>query len=129
VPCSPAPYAAVQPLVAASYSMGAIGLQLNLDCGWVRRFARPTFADELLVKATSRISVMDGTPTPTCPVHAGITAPEAPAYTAAAPNEITPNDLTWLHRQAMEPPRKPVQNRGQSGLFRSESGKQMGRVR
>jgi DNA-binding NarL/FixJ family response regulator len=33
-------YVAVQQLVAAGHSLGAISIQLNLDRGTVRRFAR-----------------------------------------------------------------------------------------
>jgi hypothetical protein len=53
-------YAAVQQLVAAGHSVGAISVQLDLDRGTVRRFARATTVDELLVKATNRLSVLDG---------------------------------------------------------------------
>lgn len=53
-------YAAVQQLVAAGHSVGAISVQLNLDRGTVRRFARAGTVDELLVKATNRLSVLDG---------------------------------------------------------------------
>jgi hypothetical protein len=53
-------YVAVQDLVAAGHSLGAICVQLGLDRGTVRRFARAANVDELLVKATNRISVLDG---------------------------------------------------------------------
>jgi hypothetical protein len=53
-------YDAVQQLVAAGHSVGAISVQLDLDRGTVRRFARATTVDELLVKATNRLSVLDG---------------------------------------------------------------------
>jgi hypothetical protein len=59
-------------------SISMISGQLDLDCGTVRRFARAPTVDELLVKATNRLSVLDGhterllarftagTPTPPC---------------------------------------------------------------
>jgi transposase len=53
-------FTSVQQLVAAGHSLGAISVQLNLDRGTVRRFARAATVDELLVKATNRISVLDG---------------------------------------------------------------------
>jgi transposase len=53
-------HAAVQELVAAGHSLGAISVQLNLDRGTVRRFARAATVDELLVKATNRLSLLDG---------------------------------------------------------------------
>ncbi len=53
-------YAAVQRLAAAGYSIGAIGVELDLDRSTVRRFARASTVDELLVKATNRTGVLDG---------------------------------------------------------------------
>jgi transposase len=53
-------YTAVQELLAAGHSTGAISVQLNLDRGTVRRFARAKSVDELLVRATNRLSLLDG---------------------------------------------------------------------
>jgi transposase len=53
-------WTAVQQLAAAGCSISAIAGQLELDRSTVRRFARATSIDELLVKATNRTSVLDG---------------------------------------------------------------------
>jgi transposase len=52
-------FAAVQELCAQGLSLGAVSRQLGLDHGTVRRFARATSVDELLVKATHRTSTLD----------------------------------------------------------------------
>jgi hypothetical protein len=53
-------FSAVKRLIAAGYSLGAISTELDLDRSTVRRFARASTLDELLVKATNRTSVLDG---------------------------------------------------------------------
>ena len=53
-------YAAVRQLLAEGASLAEIGRQLDLEHGTVRRFARATSLDELLVKAVNRASVLDG---------------------------------------------------------------------
>jgi transposase len=53
-------YAAVQQLVAEGHSLNRVCQQLRLDRGTVRRFARATSVDELLVKATNRTGKLDG---------------------------------------------------------------------
>jgi hypothetical protein len=53
-------YAAVQQLVAEGASLAEIGRRLQLERGTVRRFARATSLDELLVKAVNRASLLDG---------------------------------------------------------------------
>jgi hypothetical protein len=53
-------YAAVQQLLADGASLAEIGRQLELERGTVRRFARATSLDELLVKAINRASLLDG---------------------------------------------------------------------
>ncbi len=52
-------FAAVQALLAEGKSLAAIGRTLRLDHSTVRRFARAGSLDELLVKATGRLSVLD----------------------------------------------------------------------
>lgn len=52
-------YTAVQQLIADGHSLNAICQQLHLDRGTVRRFARATSIDELLVKATNRTGKLD----------------------------------------------------------------------
>jgi transposase len=52
-------FTAVQELRVQGLSLGAISRQLGLDHGTVRRFARAGSVDELLVKATHRISTLD----------------------------------------------------------------------
>ncbi|MFF4393615.1 hypothetical protein ACFY0G_43955 [Streptomyces sp. NPDC001552] len=52
-------YAAVQALLAEGKSLAAIGRTLRLDHSTVRRFARAASLDELLAKATGRLSVLD----------------------------------------------------------------------
>jgi hypothetical protein len=52
-------FAAVQEQRAQGLSLGAISRQLDLDHGTVRRFARATTVDELLVKAVNRTSTLD----------------------------------------------------------------------
>lgn len=52
-------YEAVQALLAEGKSLAAIGRTLRLDHSTVRRFARAGSLDELLVKATGRLSVLD----------------------------------------------------------------------
>ncbi|MFJ7593502.1 transposase [Streptomyces sp. NPDC097617] len=52
-------YAAVQKLLSEGKSLGAIGRTLRLDHSTVRRFARAGSLDELLVKTTGRLSVLD----------------------------------------------------------------------
>jgi transposase len=53
-------YADVRQLLADGASLSAIGRQLQLERSTVRRFARATSVDELLVKATNRASLLDG---------------------------------------------------------------------
>jgi transposase len=53
-------YAAVQQLLADGQSLNRICQHLRLDRGTVRRFARATSVDELLVKATNRTGKLDG---------------------------------------------------------------------
>lgn len=53
-------YAAVQRLLAEGASLAAICRELQLDRSTVRRFARATSIDELLVKAVNRTSLLDG---------------------------------------------------------------------
>jgi transposase len=53
-------YAAVQQLLTNGASLSEIGRQLDLERDTVRRFARATSLDELLVKAVNRASVLDG---------------------------------------------------------------------
>lgn len=53
-------YTAVQQLLADGASLSEIGRQLDLERGTVRRFARASSVEELLVKATNRASVLDG---------------------------------------------------------------------
>lgn len=53
-------YAAVQQLLADGASLAEIGRQLKLERGTVRRFARASSLDELLVKAVNRASLLDG---------------------------------------------------------------------
>jgi len=53
-------YAAVQRLLADGASLAEICRQLELDRSTVRRFARATSLDELLVKAVNRASLLDG---------------------------------------------------------------------
>ncbi|MFI6360055.1 ISL3 family transposase [Streptomyces sp. NPDC050743] len=52
-------FAAVQERLAEGKSLGAIGRELRLDNSTVRRFARATCIDELLVKAVNRQSILD----------------------------------------------------------------------
>ncbi|MFD7342049.1 ISL3 family transposase [Streptomyces violascens] len=52
-------YAAVQHRLAEGKTLAAIRRELRLDHSTVRRFARATSLDELLVKATNRASVLD----------------------------------------------------------------------
>ncbi|WP_353961836.1 transposase [Streptomyces virginiae] len=52
-------YAAVQALLAEGRSLTAIGRTLRLDHSTVRRFARAASLDELLAKATGRLSLLD----------------------------------------------------------------------
>ncbi|MFD8292981.1 transposase [Streptomyces lavendulae] len=52
-------YEAVQALLAERKSLAAIGRTLRLDHSTVRRFARAASLDELLAKATGRLSVLD----------------------------------------------------------------------
>jgi len=52
-------YAAVQQRLAEGKSLAAIGRELRLDHSTVRRFARATSIDELLVKAVNRQSILD----------------------------------------------------------------------
>lgn len=52
-------YGAVQERLAEGKSLGAIGRKLRLDHSTVRRFARATSIDELLVKAVNRQSILD----------------------------------------------------------------------
>ncbi|MFG2312072.1 ISL3 family transposase [Streptomyces sp. NPDC048566] len=52
-------YAAVQQRLAEGKSLTAIGRELRLDHSTVRRFARATSIDELLVKAVNRQSILD----------------------------------------------------------------------
>ncbi len=52
-------YAAVQALLADGQSLAGIGRTLRLDHSTVRRFARASSLDELLAKATGRLSVLD----------------------------------------------------------------------
>ncbi|MEC3975869.1 ISL3 family transposase [Amycolatopsis sp. H20-H5] len=52
-------YSDVQSLLAQGYSLGAIGRELTLDPSTVRRFARATSVEELLVKAVNRTSKLD----------------------------------------------------------------------
>ncbi|MFB7397759.1 ISL3 family transposase [Streptomyces sp. NPDC056191] len=52
-------YAAVQALLAEGRSLAVIGRTLRLDHSTVRRFARAASLDELLTKATGRLSVLD----------------------------------------------------------------------
>ncbi|MCZ7462280.1 ISL3 family transposase [Streptomyces sp. WMMC940] len=52
-------FAAVQALLAKGQSLAAIGRTLRLDHSTVRRFARAGNLEELLVKATGRLSVLD----------------------------------------------------------------------
>ncbi|MGW1729222.1 ISL3 family transposase [Streptomyces sp. NPDC002306] len=52
-------YASVQALLAEGKSLAAIGRRMRLDHSTVRRFARAASLDELLVKTTGRLSVLD----------------------------------------------------------------------
>ncbi|MGW0886456.1 transposase [Streptomyces sp. NPDC002671] len=52
-------YTTVQQLLAEGKSLAAIGRHLRLDHSTVRRFARAGSLDELMVKATNRISILD----------------------------------------------------------------------
>ncbi|WP_370945359.1 ISL3 family transposase [Amycolatopsis sp. cg5] len=52
-------YDEVQGLLAKGYSLGAISRELKLDHSTVRRFARATCVEELLVKAVNRASKLD----------------------------------------------------------------------
>ena len=61
-------------LLADGASLAEIGRQLELERGTVRRFARATSVDELLVKAVNRASLLDGyTQHMTARLDAGIT--------------------------------------------------------
>jgi transposase len=53
-------YADVQQHLAAGESLAEIGAVLDLDLETVRRFARATNVEELLVKAINRASLLDG---------------------------------------------------------------------
>jgi transposase len=53
-------YRAISELVAVGMSMGAIARELGLDRATVRRFARASSVDELLVKTRQRASLLDG---------------------------------------------------------------------
>lgn len=53
-------YAAVQQLLAEDTALSEIGRRLELDRTTVRRFARASSVEELLVKAVNRASVLDG---------------------------------------------------------------------
>lgn len=53
-------YTAVQRLLADGASLAEIGRRLELERGTVRRFARATSLDELLVRAVNRESLLDG---------------------------------------------------------------------
>ncbi|HZO67781.1 MAG TPA: ISL3 family transposase [Kribbellaceae bacterium] len=67
-------YAAVQQLVTEGHSLNRICQQLRLDRGTVRRFARATSVEELLVKATNRTGKLDGyTEHLRARVHDGVT--------------------------------------------------------
>lgn len=67
-------YAAVQQLLADGASLAEICRRLELERGTVRRFARATSLDELLVKAVNRTSLLDGyTPHLTARFTAGVT--------------------------------------------------------
>jgi len=67
-------YAAVQQLMAEGHSLNQICQQLRLDHGTVRRFARATSVEELLVKATNRTGKLDGyTDHLLARVHDGVT--------------------------------------------------------
>ncbi|WP_143592991.1 ISL3 family transposase [Streptomyces albireticuli] len=52
-------YTAVQTLHAQGAAMAAIGRELRLDVGTVRRFVRAGSIDELLAKAVNRSSILD----------------------------------------------------------------------
>jgi transposase len=53
-------YTAAQQLVAEGHSLNRISQQLRLDRGTVRRFAKATCVEQLLVKATNRTGKLDG---------------------------------------------------------------------
>lgn len=103
-------YAAVQQLLADGASLAEICRRLELERGTVRRFARATSLDELLVKAVNRTSLLDGyTQHLTARFTAGVTN-AAVLHTELAALGFTGSVQTirrWLHPLRTAAPAAP----------------------
>ncbi|MFF4434393.1 ISL3 family transposase [Streptomyces sp. NPDC001513] len=99
-------YAAVQALLAEGKSLAAIGRTLRLDHSTVRRFARATSLDELLAKATGRLSVLDEHALPPRPLAGGLSrhSPAPPGTARARIRRERPVPPPLLPRLQTSPP-------------------------
>jgi hypothetical protein len=89
-------YATVAQLLAEGASLGEISRQLQLDRSTVRRFARATSIDGLLVKAVNRASLLDG-----------YTEHLTARFTAGATDAARRTRRDWVPRQRADRPPLP----------------------